>query len=343
MKHNNKYSEMLMLYFFDELSEIEINIFKKHLSTCKQCQTELTQMQEMNNVLATEPIETPTKELIEKANLKIMAQINKTTKQSFTIKLKVLFEEFVDSFAQLFTQPRYQLSGMVATMLIGIVVGKIWFNNDIRNNPDMLMSLLSNNSSVASQNSQELNKNLANNMLQSGNIEVADLLSGNTTNKDGVVQVSYKLKRDFEIKGGLDDPTIIDMLRYSAQHDNSDERRMRALNLLANTAKNDELQITLSSVLMHDKNKDIRLKSADLLKEFNLSKKSLEVFKSVVLHDTCPDIRIQAINTLHEKGQEESMGIIALATRDTDKNVRTYAKNVLKNMNKTFKNTEDTK
>ena len=335
MKHESKYEEMLMLFNFDELSEMETKIFQKHLKTCTKCQQELNELQQMDSILDHEPSELPSMELVEKTNAAIMKKLNVETKESSLENIKSLFNEFVDSFAQLFAQPKFQLSGMVATMVVGILIGKIWLSSGLRNNPDMMIHLLSNNTELSADQYQQFQNSLASSMLKSGNVEVEDFIMDDNASENGIMSVSYKLKNNFEARGGLDDPLVRKTLLYAARQDENATTRMRAINLLSGIGVNSQIEETFSAVILHDSDDAIRLKTADILSKQSLNDKTLESFKSVALKDASSEMRLKAIDVLKDHKAENLETVLAvMATRDRDQKVKEYARETLDTINR---------
>ncbi len=335
MKHAKKYEEMLMLFHLGELSEMEISIFQAHLKTCDKCQQELNELQEMAGILDKEPEEQPTMEMVQKANRNIMAELNKSEKETSVSSIKEFLNDFADSFAQLFAQPKVQLSGMAATLVIGVLIGKAWLSTGLKNNPDMMIHLLSNNTSLSTEQYQKFQNTLANSMLKSGNVEVEDFLNDQNVSEDGIISVSYKLKNNFEARGGLDDPVVRNMLLYSARQDESPGKRMQAVNLLSSIGMTDKIEETFSAVILHDENDKIRLKVADILSHHNLKKETLESFKSVALKDDNSDMRLKAIEVLQSQNAENLETVLAvMATRDRNKEVKQVATEALESIAK---------
>jgi hypothetical protein len=335
MKHEQKYDEMLMLYHFGELSEMETKIFQNHLKSCTKCQQELAELQQMNSILTNEPEELPSMELVNKANAEIMQKLNTETREKSFESIKGFFDELVNSFAQLFAQPKYQLSGMAATLLVGVLVGKVWLSSDLKNNPDTMISLLSHNTELSSDQYQQFQNSLASAMLKSGNVEVEDFLNVDNTSEDGIMSVSYKLKNNFEARGGMDDPVVRNMLLYSARQDDNPTNRLRAISLLSGIGLTNEIEETFSAVILHDTNADVRLKTADILSKNDLAASTLESFKSVALKDTSSEMRLKAIEVLKEHQAENLETVLAvMATRDRDEEVKEFARETLDSLNK---------
>lgn len=334
MRHESKYEEMLMLYHFGELSEMESRIFQNHLKTCPKCQQELSELQQMNSVLNLEPEKLPSMKLVEENNQKVMAKLTKEKATSGFANFKEFINELVDTFAQLFAQPKFQLSGMTATLLIGVLIGKVWMSSGLKNNPDMMIQLLSNNTEISAEQYNKFQKTLASTMLKSGNVEVEDFLGSDNISEDGIMSVSYKLKNNFEVQGGLDDPTVRDMLLYAARKDENPTRRLRAIKMLSNIGMNEKIEETFNAVILHDTEDENRLRAAEILGGHDLNEKSLESFKSVALRDTCSEMRLKAIEVLKKQKADNVETVFAvMASRDRDEKVRAAAQEALGNMN----------
>jgi hypothetical protein len=292
-------------------------------------------MKQMDNVLNLEPAEMPAMELVEKANLRIMSKLNKEQKESGFENLKSFLNELAESFAQLFAQPKFQLSGMAAMLLVGVLIGKVWLSSGLKSNPDMLIHLLSNNTELSTEQYTQFQKTLASTMLKSGNIEVEDVLNTDNTSEDGIMSVSYKLKNNVEVQGGMDDPDIHDMFLYAARQDDNPTMRLKAINMLSQIGMNDKIEDTFSAVILHESEDNIRLKAAEVLGNYSLKDKSLESFKSVALSDTCSEMRLKAIEVLQKQNAENIETVFALmAARDRDSKVKVAAQEALDSMNK---------
>ena len=335
MKHDTKFEEMLMLYSFGELSEMEGKIFQKHLKSCTRCQQELTELNQMNSMLNQEPEYIPRLELVEKTNQRIMTQLRTELRESGFENMKSFFNELVDFFAQLFAQPKFQLSGMAATLILGVLIGKVWMSSGLKNNPDMMIQLLSDSKSISSEQYDKFQKTLASTMLKSGKLEVEDFITGENLSEDGIMSVSYKLKNNFEVQGGLDDPQVQDIFLYAVRKDDNPNTRLRAINMLSQIGMNEKIEETFAAVILHDSEDGIRLKAAEALGKHELTEKSLESFKSVALRDTSSGMRLKALEILTNQKAENMETVFAvMATRDRDENVKKAAKEALNSLNK---------
>jgi len=340
MKNNKhkQFDEMLMLYFYGELSSVETRIFQNHLDKCPYCQHELNKLKEMKDSLSKVPVVVPTKELIKRVNLKVLNEIRFGSKSTILSKIKDKIEEMLDSLTEIFPHPKYQLIAIGLTFVVGIFIGKMWLSSGLLNDPEMLANFIRNKRGMTKIEENGLKNALADYMLRSGDVEISDLIQKKgVENKGGIVSVNVKVEKDLELKGGLDDPTIQNMLMYSALHDKDPDRRLRAVKLLSKSRQNREIESTIVAVLLQDENVDVRLYAIRSLCKKELSEQIVDVLKSVALHDKSAVIRKLAIENLYKVNSEEVIPVIALVSaNDKDENVRSLARETLEKLRNKF-------
>lgn len=341
MKHENKYDRMLSLYFYDELNEAEKSIFEEHLQDCEKCQMELEKMETLQATLNVMPDKKPTDTLMNRVNNKIMNRIE-AREESLWSKLKDRFLDFKDRFSMVMAQPKYNLASIGVALFIGVVIGKIWLSSNLKNNPEMIRSFVSNTQAFSEKQEETFNKAFVDYAFKSDNIEIGKLLKNNKieANEDGMVNVNFELRRELSLKGGLDDPTIQKMLMYSAVHDSDPERRAHAIKLLSHLpvskASSKYFAETFGAVLLRDTTLSNRELALDVLKDFQPSDKVLEVFKTAALNDPSPEIRAESIKYLGKCNKEESnikQVLAAVFVRDSSQTVKRVAKEALGSLN----------
>jgi hypothetical protein len=180
---------------------------------------------------------------------------------------------------------------------------------------------------------------MANYLLHSGGIEIADLVQGTPTdNEDGIVEVNIKIERDFAVKGGLDDPTILNMLRYSALHDNDKARRLRAIKLLSKTPQNHYNESIMIAVVLNDLEKDLRVQALETLASYTSNNQIIDTYKTIALRDSCNSVRSIAMEQLYNNADDTVIPILALiASNDENETIRNtaqkYLNEIVKNIN----------
>lgn len=343
MKHDKQFDEMLMLYFYKELSSAERQIFKNHIEECSHCQYELNKLKEMKFAISKATEAVPTEELIKRANLRVLDEIGFGSKSAVLLNVKVKIEEMLDSLTFIFSRPKYQLIAVALTFVVGVFIGKMWLSSGLLNDPEMLANFISHKPRMSETEENILKKALADYVLHSGDVEISDLIQKQgVENMDGIVSVNVRIKKDFELVGGLDDPTIQNMLRYSALHDGNPDRRLRAVKLLSKSVQNREIESTIIAVLLQDEIVDVRLRAIQSLCKQECSEQILDAIESVVLRDSSVRVRKLAIEYLSNVNKEEIIPVIALVSaNDKDETVRSLAREILEDLrNKFFEDNE---
>lgn len=331
MKHDKQFDDLLMLYFYNELSDSDRAGFERHINECRECQAELKRLKLIADkmICANEPV--PSQTLLSGLNQRIMQEIAGDLRRPIPARIKEYFDELFESATLTMARPRYQLIAVGLTFVIGIFVGKIWLSSGLRHDPEMLANLVNYNYQMTDNEKNNLQKAFAGYLLKSGGIEVADLFQANhTPENNGLVEVNVKIDKNLAIRGGLDDPTIQNMLMYSAMHDQTTERRLRAVRLLGQVIPEPNINATLFAVMLHDADEEIRLLATQLLEGRTMNEQRLEAYKSVALRDSSVTIRKMALANLVKYGSRDIIPVIALvAARDADPDVRILARSAL--------------
>jgi len=313
MSHKPQFEEYLLLYFYDELEPSEKVLFEKHLEGCPHCQKRLVSLQEMEKTLQSVPDPTPSAVLIERANQRVMQAIARQGQFPLRERIRNWIDELGDAMAQFFAQPRYQLVTAGVVFVLGILVGKMWLSSGLMHDPQMLANFVNRGALMTSAEREDFQKAFANYMLSSGDIEISDLAQQDARpNENGLIQVNVKIEKDMALSGGLDDPTIQNMLRYSALNDADPEKRQRAIRLLSKAERNPLTEETLVAIVLQEKVAGIRLQSLQALAEYPDNEQIVESLKSVALNDSAQELRMVAMERLFDYGQKDVIPIFAL-------------------------------
>ncbi|PIS28846.1 MAG: hypothetical protein COT43_05475 [Candidatus Marinimicrobia bacterium CG08_land_8_20_14_0_20_45_22] len=336
MRHNKKYDEAAILYFYNELTGAELVDFQQHLKSCPICQMKIEKLETLGAARIESVGIKPTEILLSRLNRQIMEKITAEPNIGIVRRLRNGWSDLTDSVRAVFMRPQYQFVTIGMTFVVGMLVGKIWLSSGLKNDPAMLANFVNSQKTMTEAEKANFQKAMANYMLSNGNVEIADLTQEkNDLDGDGVVEVALKIERDFALKGGLDDPTIQNMLRYSAIHDQLPERRMRAVKLLSQAVPSEDIDNTLIAVLLRDKSGDVRCRAMEALAKKTDSEQVVEVFKSAALRDSSSTIRKMAINQLVTIGKDEIIPVLALVcSQEKDESVRVVAKEGLDSLNR---------
>ncbi len=339
MKAHQPFEDMLLLYFYDELSNGNRKIFESHLSSCPVCTKKLAQLTTMKNSLNAIQLPRPSTVLIERANAKVLEKIRAYKRFPLKDRIMNIFDDLQEALTGIFTQPRYQLVSLGVTLIIGMFIGKLWLSSGLRHDPGMLANFVNYQAALTDSEKENLQKALANYLLQSGGIEVAELVQGDPdTDGDGIVEVNVKVEKDFALKGGLDDPTIINMLQYSALNEKDKARRLHALKLLAKTHQNPNNESTFISVLLNDTEQDVRMLALETLRSYTIDEQILDTYKTLALRDSSSLIRSIVLENLYTNADATVIPILALiASNDENGDIRDtaqkYLDDIMKNSN----------
>lgn len=331
MKNHKIYEEMLLLYFHNELNPGDQKIFLRHLEFCSDCRQELDSLAKLKKYLAISPRIIPTRTLVERANQQVMTKIHKTKKSRIFDLAAGWLEILQDAVSGLITRPQSLLVTIGVTFIIGIFVGKLWLSSGLQHDPNMLANFVNYQASMTTGEKEILQKALANYLIQSGGIEVADLFQNSKDEDgDGVVEVNLKIEKDLALKGGLDDPTILNMLRYSALHDTDKARRLRALKLLSQTPQILENESTMIAVLLNCSEPELRIRALEYLTTYAINSQIMDTYKTLALRDSSDTIRTIALEQLHQNADESVIPVLALiAANDKNDQIRKTAQNYL--------------
>ncbi len=331
MKQHKPYEDMLILFFYDELKPGDRKIFERHLETCTECKNNLKSLAILKASLEQVPKAVPSTTLIERANMRIMNQIRQSQRFKFSSKISIWIDDIQESLASVFARPRYQLIAIGITFILGVFIGKLWLSSGLRNDPGMLANFVNYQASLTKTEKENLQKNMANYLLHSGEVEIADLIQGTPTDDgSGIVEVNIKIERDFAVRGGLDDPTILNMLRYSALHDNDKARRLRAIKLLSKTPQNHKNESVMIVVVLNDLEKELREQALETLTSYTINDQILDIYKTIALRDGSNSIRSIAMEQLYNNADDTVIPVLALiASNDENETIRDTAQKYL--------------
>jgi len=331
MKQHKPYEDMLLLFFYDELKPGDRKIFERHLETCAECKNNLESLTILKASLEQVPKAVPSTALLERANLRIMNQIRQTQRFKFSNTISNLIDDIQESLVSVFARPRYQLIAIGITFILGVFIGKLWLSSGLRNDPGMLANFVNYQASLTKTEKDNLQKTMANYLLHSGGFEIADLIQGTPTDdEDGIVEVNIKMEQDFAVKGGLDDPTILNMLRYSALHDNDKARRFRAIKLLSKTPQNHYNESIMISVVLNDLEKELRVQALETLASYTINDQILDTYKTIALRDSSNSMRSTAMEQLYNNADDTVIPVLALiASNDENETIRDTAQKYL--------------
>lgn len=317
--------------FYGEITAPEKALYELHLQKCPICRAQKQKLEALRQKLAPLSAPKPTPALLNRLNDAILDQIDHLEAIKKRVPFKERLYQLANSVFGALAKPRYQLAALMATFLIGIVVGKLWLSSGLRRHPDMLANIINYNYQLTSDERENLQKVMAGYLLRSNGIEINDLLqTGSEGESGGIVAVNLKLSKDMALTGGLDDPTIQSLLMYAARQDADSARRQRAVRLLIQAELNPGIVQTLTAVMLHESWAETRLLAAKALQSQPIEGEILEAYKAVALRDAEAGMRELALRRLIEHGTADVIPILALMTsRETDQQIQQLTQKAL--------------
>jgi len=308
-----KYKKNLVLYFYDELDEVENADLEAHLHVCKRCQEELQELKNLEQTIPQKPFIKP-----DDATLQLMRNV---LSQKIRAQTKAQSEKKFTPFTSITPRPVFQAGFAILLLAFGFVIGRQTIGN-------------------ADQN-QETFQNLiaANQQVQAANSEINPLLAGvekvKFNSQTGEVEVYYTTVNDIQLNGDLNSPTIRQMLSHAMLEEENPSVRLHAVKALKVFAEEKkliepELIGSIETLLNKEDNLGIRLQAIKLLNVLPLNDAVKNILTKVLLNDPEPSMRMQAFDKL--TSQERSVGIdeyLSIAKRDTSEYLKNRSNMIL--------------
>jgi len=323
--------EDLILYIYGEHDEYLRVEIENHLHCCEHCMDFLREYNQMEKFIDKHSIPEYSPLILERLNKKIMERIE-DEKASPIREKKNLVSILRDIVYFPFSRPAYTFSTLVVTFVLGIIIGKLWMSSAIIEDPKIIASVIEGRKDMSIEEKEYIKKLVASYFLGSSELEVKELKDitrekQKRTGTGRAVQINFEVKKEMGLTGGLDDPVILNMLRYSALHDNDPDKRARALRLLVLSNRFYENKEVFLSSLLNEKEYKPRYVAFRYLKKYISDKEVKEVLKKVLLNDPDVLIRREAFEVLANTADQSLIPIFALvAYRETDDSLRSEAK-----------------
>lgn len=275
MQHK-EYEELIRIYLFDEIDEVDKKNLEQHLQSCNKCKNQLEELSKMLDHFKDEnDSQSENKLLIEaRAELRgyLRAQKNKLT---FSQKLSELISSFT-------IKPLNLAFGSLGVLLVGIFMGYMIFKTPTVNMPETDLDF------------SQLSK-----------IQNINFLDPDPT--DGEVEFTYESVKAGKMKGSINDSQIQKLLTYAMLNEQNPGTRLNSINVINASnqpQKDDELKSVLIAVAKYDNNPGVRREAIKSLNELTADKEIKDALIYVLLNDTASGIRIEAINSLMEASKK---------------------------------------
>ncbi|MBK9098581.1 MAG: zf-HC2 domain-containing protein [bacterium] len=281
MKHN-EYKQFLQLSLFGELKSEEQRILKEHLLICEECRTELEDQKNLLELLSGKKKPIVNEKVLSNARYQLRGALR--SEQSH----RNIFNSTAESIFQLFTTPlKFAFTG-VALLVVGVVIGSLFFGKGAtqfsnQQNGDNRFASLSEDISIS-------------------NVRFID-----SDASDGEVEFSFEASRPVRLKGSINDQQIQSVLTYAMLNEQNPGSRLNSINAMdteISTNYDDDVKNALITVVMTDENPGVRREALKLMGKFPYDESIKQTLFYVVANDTVSGLRIEALNSLIEAGNK---------------------------------------
>lgn len=307
MKHE-RFSELLILSLYGELSSEENELLTDHLLQCANCRRERKDLKELHSVLTNDDPGTP-EYLLWQARDELFLRLRRETVRPRGRRNWVRVLGFQDW--------NWATAGRAVALLIaGFFVGYLTFGLGVESELDPFGG---------------------------DQVRISDL---SLEESNGEVDISFSAARDFRLKGSLNDPKIQRFLAHAVVNEQNAGTRLRAVHTISSQTVSDpdaHIQGALVLALKKDENPAVRQQALNALRNYSFNEKIRNALVYVLMHDQNARLRIEAINTLemaHLSGQPLEQDVLGALRQklntDENKYIRLRAKAVLEEVEPQF-------
>lgn len=282
MKHN-EYKQLLQLSLFGELKSEEQIILKEHLLVCEECRAELEDQKNLLELLSGKKKPIVDEKVLSEARYQLRGALRSAQSH------KNILNSAAEGISQLFTNPlKFAFSG-IALLVLGIIIGSLFFSK----------------SAETQFSNQQNGENRFASM--SEDISISNVRFIDSDASDGEVEFTFQASRPVRLKGNVNDPQIQSVLTYSMLNEQNPGSRLNSINAMdteISTNYDDDVKNALITVVMTDENPGVRREALKLMGKFPYDESIKQTLLYVVANDTVSGLRIEALNSLIEAGNK---------------------------------------
>jgi len=308
MERCKQFREWIWLAVNDELPTKQSEILKEHIKLCADCQLDREEAEKtlklLNQKIQLEPTELQLVSSRTELHQRLLVIKQSQMKRNWWAKLwHIVSLDFA---------PGLRLATAATLLIIGIVLGKIFFTQTI--------------------SESQFDQNLLSGLTESN---ISNIESIYFDPKTGEVSLKLNTMNEITIEGDLEKPEIQHLLTQTLMFDERPDIRLKIVRALEQTKTLDKNVITaLAELLDKEENPGIRLKAVKLLTALPItpSLKDIlaQVLVRVLLNDSNSAIRIEAFKGLSKVKNGSMAPFIANAAKnDSSEYIRTKAKQIL--------------
>ncbi|HLP16327.1 MAG TPA: HEAT repeat domain-containing protein [Bacteroidota bacterium] len=325
------YEDLVCLSAIGELEDGDRATLEEHLRSCERCRTELRELQQMQSLVRSAPIEI-TDAMLREARAGLHAELVKLASR------RPMTERIAEAIGDFFA-PKYRIAfGAVAMTVLGIVIGHGLFAPSQAQRDEQAM-VLHDTSAVIYR--AELPASDARPDGQGGTrAENFRILHANE--RDGIVEFIYDSVTPVRVSGSIRDKHIQRVLASALVDDQNPGVRLKAMNVIMMSQTDQAPEIdggikaALVTALKTDENPAVRRQAVVALQQFSHDASVQRALSYALLHDKNAGVRIAAINTLAAAsvgGRTIDKAVLndlrQTALRDNNVFIRNQSRNVL--------------
>jgi hypothetical protein len=282
MKHN-EYKQLLQLSLFGELKSEEQSKLKEHLLTCEECRVELEDQKKLLELISGKKKTHIDEKVLSAARYQLRGAL-RAEKSS-----KNIVSSLTDNIFQLFTTPlRFAFAG-AALLIVGVLIGGIFFSKS------------SQTEFTGQQNGENKFASL------SEDISISNVRFIDSDASDGEVEFTFEASRPVRLKGSINDQQIQSVLTYAMLNEQNPGSRLNSINAMDSETPgqyDSDVKNALITVVMTDENPGVRREALKLMSKFSYDGSIKQTLLYVITNDTVSGLRIEAMNSLIEAGSQ---------------------------------------
>jgi len=280
MKHN-EYKQLLQLSLFGELKSEEQLTLKEHLLTCEECRIELEDQKNLLELISSKHKANVDEKVLSAARYQLRGAL-RSERSSNNI-----LNSITDNIFQYFTIPLKFAFAAVALLVIGVLLGSLFFSRSLQ--PQF----------TGQQNGENRFASL------SEDISISNVRFIDSDASDGEVEFTFEASRPVRLKGNINDQQIQNVLTYAMLNEQNPGSRLNSINAMDTETPaqyDDDVKNALITVVMTDENPGVRREALNLMNKFPYDESVKQTFLYVITSDTVSGLRIEALNSLIEAG-----------------------------------------
>lgn len=292
----------------------------QHLESCPTCQARREELYRLRELLRTRTSPVLKPEALAQARQRLAARLRAEERPGIELSGNRWREGLRRWFA-----PRWQPAYALGALLLGLVIGRIIYYSPAPA-PDRT-------GPIPWRSSDELKRReIAENILKDDS-QITDLRIRPLNPQTGLMQVSFRGIKDYQVQGRPEDELIRGLLTWAVKNESNSGARLESVEGLARASSLSSMaREALAYALINDKNDGVRLRALEALGSAPRDHLIEQAILDALLNDSNPAVRIRAIDVLltdEVMDKSESL-LLHLAEADSNDYVRMRARNAIR-------------